>query len=189
MNTRNLSFSLLTTVMAAVFACSSGDERLGAEDDCSPETGAQCAPASATGSGDPECRAQDAQGEGTCDVGLGIKFDGTACVAFAGCECVGADCDALFSEFGLCDAAFAQCCPQTGGCSGSPTGSGGGGGAAGSGGGGVGGSADPECPTAPPAPFTVCRLPAQCCQYATTLCECTNDGNPSLWQCGTSVCQ
>lgn len=55
------------------------------------------------------CAAQDARGEGLCRLWLGVAFDGRACVSLGGCECVGADCDALYESVERCEAAHAEC--------------------------------------------------------------------------------
>lgn len=51
------------------------------------------------------CRTFDAQGVGACRAVLGWSFDGANCVSIGGCECVGADCGALFSSQDECLAA------------------------------------------------------------------------------------
>src|SRR5262245_42521446 len=69
-------------VLAGAAACDDGEQSLG-------ETG--------------ECETMAAHGDGQCDQGLGVTYslDG-ACIAIAGCQCVGADCDQLFETFQDC---------------------------------------------------------------------------------------
>ncbi|MBX3274628.1 MAG: hypothetical protein KF729_30460 [Sandaracinaceae bacterium] len=56
-----------------------------------------------------ECVAQDARGDGLCRLLLGWAFDGEACVTLGGCECLGADCDAVFSSETACAQTYAAC--------------------------------------------------------------------------------
>lgn len=55
------------------------------------------------------CEAQDAAGSGPCDAELGVRWDGEACRSISGCECTGADCDALYPEPESCEIAHAHC--------------------------------------------------------------------------------
>ena len=63
------------------------------------------------------CAGQDAMGDGLCDAILGWSFDGESCVLHSGCDCVGADCDALFESAGECERAYRACIePGPGAC-------------------------------------------------------------------------
>lgn len=55
------------------------------------------------------CAAQDAVGEGACDMFMGVAWDGGACVGVSGCSCTGADCAALFASLEECTAAHSAC--------------------------------------------------------------------------------
>jgi hypothetical protein len=55
------------------------------------------------------CEAQDAAGVGDCKLLLGVAWNGESCVEIAGCECAGADCDALFDSVEACKTAHAEC--------------------------------------------------------------------------------
>ncbi len=57
--------------------------------------------------------AMDAEGTGQCDEGLGIIWDGTECVGIAGCDCVGADCDRLYSDYEECQSDCQQACDSS----------------------------------------------------------------------------
>ncbi|MGE0784567.1 MAG: hypothetical protein AB7S26_02690 [Sandaracinaceae bacterium] len=57
------------------------------------------------GDPDPMCALNDAEGTGACRAILGWKLDVTECVAIQGCECVGADCDDVFTSQALCESA------------------------------------------------------------------------------------
>ena len=189
MKSGGLALLLITAAAATIFACTSGDERLGAENDCSPTPGTTNRGCTTTGTttGSTECAGQDAVGVGSCDMLLGVKFDGVDCVAVGGCECSGADCGALSADFEACQLANRTCCLQTGGCQGIG-GAGSGGSAAAGGGAGGGGAAG--CPSTAPASFDECPLPiGQCCQYPETECVCAKQGAPvNVWQCGVSAC-
>lgn len=63
----------------------------------------------ADGGAAPSCEAQDAVGDGLCDLVLGWSFDGTACVIQTGCDCSGSDCDALFESERACVGVHAEC--------------------------------------------------------------------------------
>lgn len=58
---------------------------------------------------DPRCPAQDAAGEGPCDLFLGYRWDGQRCESLSGCDCVGADCGDLFPTITECQRAFCRC--------------------------------------------------------------------------------
>lgn len=62
------------------------------------------------------CEAQDAQGVGDCKLLLGIAWNGETCVEVGGCECTGADCDALYDSVEACKAAHAGCVSPGGPC-------------------------------------------------------------------------
>jgi len=55
------------------------------------------------------CEPQDAAGDGQCLCMLGYIFDGEGCAMVGGCECVGADCDALFETEEECLAVQDSC--------------------------------------------------------------------------------
>lgn len=56
------------------------------------------------------CEPQDAEGEGACEMILGVKWDGKQCVSFSGCKCVGSDCDAVLHQSGgACEKAHEGC--------------------------------------------------------------------------------
>jgi hypothetical protein len=59
--------------------------------------------------GDPRCPAQDAQGEGPCDLFLGYRWNGLTCESISGCDCVGADCGQLFNTLEECQRKFCRC--------------------------------------------------------------------------------
>jgi hypothetical protein len=58
------------------------------------------------------CAPQDARGEGACRQLLGYKWDGFACVALSGCDCVGFDCFTLSSSLQGCTWAHNGCDDQ-----------------------------------------------------------------------------
>jgi hypothetical protein len=49
-----------------------------------------------------ECAPMSAAGEGACRCVLGYIWDGSECTMLGGCECVGADCDALTESYEEC---------------------------------------------------------------------------------------
>jgi len=55
-----------------------------------------------------DCGPMRAAGDGQCDMGLGIMWNGSECVGIAGCECSGEDCDALFASMEECQGAYAN---------------------------------------------------------------------------------
>ena len=57
------------------------------------------------------CTAMDAHTKGICGSVVGIKWDGSKCVAVS-CACTGADCSKLFSTIAACQAAYAHCLPS-----------------------------------------------------------------------------
>jgi hypothetical protein len=57
----------------------------------------------------PECAPMDARGEGDCALLLGWLWDGSSCVDFGGCSCVGADCDRRFDTLDACREAHLGC--------------------------------------------------------------------------------
>lgn len=57
----------------------------------------------------PTCDAQDMRGDGNCRLSLGVKFNGTDCVSFSGCECVGSECNQRFSTLEACRAGYSEC--------------------------------------------------------------------------------
>jgi len=59
--------------------------------------------------GSESCDAQDARGQGQCDMVLGVFWDGGLCVTRSGCSCVGADCDAGYDSMDQCEAAHLSC--------------------------------------------------------------------------------
>ncbi|MBX3270250.1 MAG: hypothetical protein KF729_08310 [Sandaracinaceae bacterium] len=44
-----------------------------------------------TGCTSPACPAQDARGDGVCNLVLGYRWDGERCEVVSGCACAGAD--------------------------------------------------------------------------------------------------
>ncbi|MFK7988609.1 MAG: hypothetical protein AB8I08_21495 [Sandaracinaceae bacterium] len=54
------------------------------------------------------CAAQDAVGTGDCRLLAGWAFDGDGCVS-VNCECVGPDCDAIFTTFDACETEYMSC--------------------------------------------------------------------------------
>jgi hypothetical protein len=69
------------------------------------------------GDGDGDCAPMDAEAIGDCEPVLGVAWDGESCDVLVGCECVGADCGALFDSNDACEAAYADC-KQGDGCAG-----------------------------------------------------------------------
>ena len=63
----------------------------------------------ATGDGLARCKPMDAMGDGPCDMHIGVKWDGKACVNVSGCRCLGTDCSRLFKTKAACQAAYAGC--------------------------------------------------------------------------------
>ncbi|MCC6646290.1 MAG: hypothetical protein IT374_12050 [Polyangiaceae bacterium] len=59
------------------------------------------------------CAAQDAKGDGLCFGLLGVRWTGDACENVTGCQCLGADCGALYASVDKCEKAHVQC--STGG--------------------------------------------------------------------------
>jgi len=58
----------------------------------------------------PPCnQSMDASGVGPCDMHLGTKWNGTACVNVSGCSCTGSDCGNLFAGVADCEQAYAHC--------------------------------------------------------------------------------
>lgn len=55
------------------------------------------------------CIAQDATGFGDCGAYFGAAWNGMGCQDVGGCECVGADCGALYESFELCEIARGHC--------------------------------------------------------------------------------
>ncbi len=55
------------------------------------------------------CRAQDAAGEGPCDLFLGYRWNGESCESISGCSCVGSDCGNLFSTLAKCEQTNGGC--------------------------------------------------------------------------------
>jgi len=55
-----------------------------------------------------DCNTMDAQGQGSCDTGLGYARTQSeldcACGPVVGCACVGSDCDRLFLSYEACAA-------------------------------------------------------------------------------------
>jgi hypothetical protein len=68
-----------------------------------------------------DCTAQDARGEGACDLVLGVAWLGSYCGTLSGCSCVGADCGALYADLTTCGQAHRSCPRVCGGLT--PTGS------------------------------------------------------------------
>jgi hypothetical protein len=58
------------------------------------------------------CAPEDARGEGACRQLLGYKWDGVACVAISGCDCVGFDCFTLSPSLEGCTFAHTGCDDQ-----------------------------------------------------------------------------
>ncbi|MFK7988451.1 MAG: Kazal-type serine protease inhibitor domain-containing protein [Sandaracinaceae bacterium] len=98
----------LFTLAGCVSESGSAHLRLGGDcapgdDDCRP-------PAARCTSGDPDCcEPAAARAVGECDFEIGWAFNGEACVALNGCECVGADCGALYADAASCEAEKAHC--------------------------------------------------------------------------------
>lgn len=65
----------------------------------------------------PSCTAQDARGEGDCEIARGWAWNGNACLRVSGCECIGADCGSLFPSEASCTARYAHC-PSGAACGG-----------------------------------------------------------------------
>lgn len=61
-----------------------------------------------------DCTPMDAVGSGECAGSWGYAWDGGACVAVGGCECVGTECDALFASPEECEATFSECIRRCG---------------------------------------------------------------------------
>lgn len=59
----------------------------------------------------PDCRPQDAQGVGTCNVLFGYRWAGGSCAQVGGCSCQGTDCGKLFQNEQSCYDAHPSC-PQ-----------------------------------------------------------------------------
>jgi hypothetical protein len=57
----------------------------------------------------PICEAMAVEPVGLCEKILGWRWDGTGCGPLVGCECAGAECDALFAGPDECAAAHAGC--------------------------------------------------------------------------------
>ncbi|NOY90055.1 MAG: hypothetical protein GXP55_02515 [Deltaproteobacteria bacterium] len=55
------------------------------------------------------CDAQNARGEGLCELFFGYAWDGSACTGISGCSCVGADCDSLYADPSSCASAHTSC--------------------------------------------------------------------------------
>lgn len=55
------------------------------------------------------CDAQDVRFEGECEPAPLYWWNGSSCVGDTGCECIGVDCDATFSDPVSCEAAYAMC--------------------------------------------------------------------------------
>jgi hypothetical protein len=55
------------------------------------------------------CDPMDAGGVGMCAMFIGYKWDGSACVGFSGCSCVGADCSKVFQTKNACEQAYSHC--------------------------------------------------------------------------------
>jgi len=55
------------------------------------------------------CAPQDAVGVGDCRRLIGTRWDGAECVTIGGCECAGADCDALYQDPDTCKLEHEQC--------------------------------------------------------------------------------
>ena len=67
-----------------------------------------------TGDGDGDtggnnCDPMEAEAVGDCEAILGVAWNGVECVTLVGCECVGADCGALYEGPDACMAAHADC--------------------------------------------------------------------------------
>lgn len=91
--------------------------------DTGPDAPASDVPASDVPASDAplDCSAQDARGEGACDLALGVAWLGSYCGTLSGCSCVGDDCDALYADLDACGQAH-RACPRS--CGGrTPTGS------------------------------------------------------------------
>jgi hypothetical protein len=57
----------------------------------------------------PDCTAMDAQGEGSCELVLGVTWTGTECAHLSGCSCAGTDCPNLFRTLDECVQLFDVC--------------------------------------------------------------------------------
>lgn len=62
---------------------------------------------------DGSCGPMEAEGEGPCRMLLGWMWDGTDCISIGGCNCVGADCDALFATEEDCNLLYEGCIVRT----------------------------------------------------------------------------
>jgi hypothetical protein len=122
-----LSLPLLAAVLAAALAAAPlgacGGNAIGSiadsglddpdarpESDAAPDAGAD-GDAGADASLPPECAPQEAWADGPCAAELpGIRWDGAHCVGLgSGCQCVGADCDAIYDTVAECVAARLGC--------------------------------------------------------------------------------
>lgn len=57
----------------------------------------------------PGCAPQDAMGVGGCEIALGWRWNGVDCEPLSGCNCEGADCDALYADADTCKLAHESC--------------------------------------------------------------------------------
>jgi hypothetical protein len=64
-------------------------------------------------SGSASCAAQNAHGQGSCEMLLGWGWDGRACIPLSGCSCQGPDCNKLFADPGACYKVYGVCIPCT----------------------------------------------------------------------------
>jgi hypothetical protein len=62
------------------------------------------------------CDPQEVKGVGDCNLILGVAWDGQSCVEIGGCECIGADCDALYDSGEACKVDHAGCSTPGGPC-------------------------------------------------------------------------
>jgi hypothetical protein len=105
MRHHSMRITLTATLALALAACQDGDDvSLGDDGDQQSLCGGAMDAEGQSDPNDPNC---------VPDQGLGIKWDGSECVAIAGCQCVGADCDRLYDSFDACQADCKQPCSST----------------------------------------------------------------------------
>lgn len=63
--------------------------------------------------GPAACAAQNAHGQGACEMLLGWAWDGRTCLPLSGCSCQGPDCTKLFADPGACYKVYGPCVPCT----------------------------------------------------------------------------
>ena len=109
-NFLNLAHCTTTCVPEGVTPCG-GTRCLPGQSCCNPSCGICTSPGEGCVAKEcgGECAPMDAQGEGSCLLGLGVMWDGLACVSIGGCSCVGADCARVAPTVEQCESAHAAC--------------------------------------------------------------------------------